>query len=209
MGGDLPGRRVWVALDMKIEPTSRPVDGHLSPPTRASPKPARPRTCIPFGPATRRDPKDTSAPRRVSPSGGERRRRPRAAVRVRSAVLRPRLRRVRSRRLRRGLHRTFDHDGRGCCSETIWVFQPRRGRTGMPARRKRSATVCASIPNWSATSAKDDPVAYRSAACPRLSSFHAVSSQCRGTPWRSRWAATVVRWIAYSAASWVMLTPVR
>ena len=29
MCGDLPGRRVWVALDMKIEPTSRPVDGHL------------------------------------------------------------------------------------------------------------------------------------------------------------------------------------
>lgn len=30
MCNDLPGRRCWVALDMKIEPTSRPVDGHLS-----------------------------------------------------------------------------------------------------------------------------------------------------------------------------------
>lgn len=31
MCGDLPGRRCWIALDMKIEPTSRPVDGHHPP----------------------------------------------------------------------------------------------------------------------------------------------------------------------------------
>lgn len=29
-GGDLPGRRLWIALGMKTEPTRRPADGHLS-----------------------------------------------------------------------------------------------------------------------------------------------------------------------------------
>lgn len=38
MSGDLPGRMCWVALGMKTEPTHRPVDGHHSPPIRASPK---------------------------------------------------------------------------------------------------------------------------------------------------------------------------
>jgi hypothetical protein len=37
MSGDLPGRSCWVALGMKTEPTHRPVDGHHSPPIRASP----------------------------------------------------------------------------------------------------------------------------------------------------------------------------
>ena len=38
MSGDLPGRSCWAALGMKTEPTHRPVDGHHSPPIRASPK---------------------------------------------------------------------------------------------------------------------------------------------------------------------------
>ena len=37
MSGDLTGRSAWAALGMKTEPTHRPVDGHHSPPIRASP----------------------------------------------------------------------------------------------------------------------------------------------------------------------------
>jgi hypothetical protein len=37
--------------------------------------------------------------------------------------------------------------------------------------------------------------------------LRAVGSLWRGTPWRSRWAATVVRWTPNSAASWLIVAP--
>ncbi len=40
-----------------------------------------------------------------------------------------------------------------------------------------------------------------------MSSSHAVRSLWRGTPWRSRWPVTVVRWMSNSSASWLMVAP--